>query len=119
MQTRTKGKPNAHVRALFPPPRPVREALANLSEEDRKVVNNYLGAIKLAASGAFVGRVPLFLERAPLLDCLAKILTETPGLPRNTAARRAVEQCGLPEGVELSSLVRWLVNERKRQEARG
>jgi hypothetical protein len=119
MATRTKGKRNAHLRALFPIPTHVQEVLGNLPEADREIVYRYLNRIRAAAMGMFVGPVPLRSEREPLLDRMAVVLNAAPGMRLFTVARQIVEDSGQSETAEVASIARWLVNEWKRRQALG
>lgn len=120
MPKQTKGKRNAHARALlFPIPIGIQEILAHLSIADQTKVYQYLNRIRRAVLGLSVGPVPLRSERAPLYDCMAKILEATPGMPLNTAARQAIEQCGQFGVAHTASLARWLVDERKKLQPDG
>ena len=108
MPKQTKGKRNAHAPALlFPIPIGIQEILAHLSIADQTKVYQYLNRIRRAVLGLSVGPVPLRSERAPLYDCMAKILEATPDAPehsRQTSYRtvRSIRSCAhrvsLPAG---------------------
>ena len=117
--SRTTGKRNAHLRSLFPIPTHVQEVLEKLPEEDQLVVHRYLIRIRAAAMGYFRGPVPLHAERAGMLDRMEQLLAAAPGMPPYTAALRVVQECDDSKAAQPASLARWLVNARKKRQARG